>query len=258
MNLTPSERSTLTTHSARASESIARSLRLRLYDHLQHLPVAYHDKAPTGDQVQRCTSDVDTVRMLFASQGVEIARAVLLLGIGIPVMFWMDWRLALVAVAVLPVIIAFSAYFFGRVRGSFKKMDDAEGAMTATLQENLTGIRVVRAFARQQFECDRFGERQSGETPEEEDHHAGDRDHARGVEAQRPPVRQGATPSGGPDRAGDEGCQRAAPERGVVDTDGEHEALHAGVHRGEQHHCEGADEHGNERRCRVRIGHAAR
>jgi ATP-binding cassette subfamily B protein len=141
---------------ARASESIARDLRMRLYDHLQHLPVAYHDKAPTGDQVQRCTSDVDTVRLLFASQGVEIARAILLLGIGIPVMFWMDWRLALVAIAVLPVIIAFSVYFFGRVRGSFKKMDDAEGAMTATLQENLTGIRVVRAFARQQFECDRF------------------------------------------------------------------------------------------------------
>ena len=145
--------------SARASESIARALRLRLYDHLQHLPVSYHDRSPTGDQVQRCTSDVDTVRLLFASQGVEIARAILLLGIGIPIMFWMDWRLALCAIAVLPVIIGFSVYFFGRVRGSFKKMDDAEGAMTATLQENLTGIRVVRAFARQQFECDRFGEK---------------------------------------------------------------------------------------------------
>ena len=71
-----------TAHSSRprrASESIARSLRLRLYDHLQHLPASYHDKAPTGDQVQRCTSDVDQVRLLFASQGVEIARAVLLL-----------------------------------------------------------------------------------------------------------------------------------------------------------------------------------
>src|SRR5687768_15020733 len=53
---------------AQASESIARSLRMRLYDHLQHLPVAYHDKSPTGDQVQRCTSDVDTVRMMFSSQ----------------------------------------------------------------------------------------------------------------------------------------------------------------------------------------------
>ncbi|MBC8105472.1 MAG: ABC transporter ATP-binding protein [Anaerolineae bacterium] len=145
--------------SAQASESIARSLRVRLYDHLQHLPAAYHDKAPTGDQVQRCTSDVDTVRMLYASQAIEIARAITLLGIAIPLMFWMDWKLSLVAIAVLPIIVTFSIYFFGRVRGSFKKMDDAEGAMTATLQENLTGIRVVRAFARQEFECNRFSEK---------------------------------------------------------------------------------------------------
>jgi ATP-binding cassette subfamily B protein len=142
-----------------AAEEMARSLRMRLYDHLQHLPVSYHDKAQTGDQVQRCTSDVDTVRMLFATQAVEIARAVVLLGIGIPLMLWMDWVLALVAIAVLPVIVAFAIIFFGRVQGSFKKMDDAEGAMTATLQENLTGIRVVRAFARQSYECDRFGEK---------------------------------------------------------------------------------------------------
>src|SRR3954449_5526359 len=100
------------------SESIARSLRMRLYDHLQHLPVPYHDKAPTGDQVQRCTSDVDTVRMLFSSQAVEIARAFVLLGIGLPLMFWMDMKLALVAIAVLPVIVGFAIIFFGRVQGS--------------------------------------------------------------------------------------------------------------------------------------------
>lgn len=145
--------------SSYASEQIARTLRMRLYDHLQHLPVSHHDKAQTGDQVQRCTSDVDTVRLLFSSQAVEIARAVALLSIGLPLMFWMDPVLALVGVAMLPIIIIFSIIFFGRVRGSFKKMDDAEGAMTATLQENLTGIRVVRAFARQEFESQRFGER---------------------------------------------------------------------------------------------------
>lgn len=139
-----------------AAESIIRNLRRRLYDHLQHLPVAYHDKSQTGDQVQRCTSDVDTVRMLFTSQAAEIARAGILLAVGIPVMFWMDWVLALVAISLLPIITAFSIVFFGKVRGSFKRMDDAEGAMTATLQENLTGIRVVRAFARQEFECTRF------------------------------------------------------------------------------------------------------
>ncbi|HEY7090461.1 MAG TPA: ABC transporter ATP-binding protein [Tepidisphaeraceae bacterium] len=142
-----------------ASESITRTLRMRLYDHLQHLPASYHDKAQTGDQVQRCTSDVDTVRMLFTSQAIEIARAFVLLGVGIPVMFWMDWVLGLVGISLLPIIVGFSIVFFGKVRGSFKRMDDAEGAMTATLQENLTGIRVVRAFARQQFECDRFSEK---------------------------------------------------------------------------------------------------
>ncbi len=144
---------------AQASEAIARSLRTRLYDHLQHLPVSYYDKAQTGDQVQRCTSDVDTVRMMFASQAVEIARALALLAIGLPLMFWMDQVLALVAVAVLPIIIGFAIYFFGRVRSTFKHMDDAEGAMTATLQENLTGIRVVRAFARQHYEGERFADK---------------------------------------------------------------------------------------------------
>jgi ATP-binding cassette subfamily B protein len=144
---------------SQASESVARALRMRLYDQLQHLPVAYHDKAQTGDQVQRCTSDVDTVKMLFSSQAVEIARATILLGAGLPLMFWMDWRLALVAISILPIIVGFSIIFFGRVRNTFKKMDDAEGAMTATLQENLTGIRVVRAFARQEFESKRFLEK---------------------------------------------------------------------------------------------------
>lgn len=144
---------------SQASESIARTLRMRLYDQLQHLPVAYHDKAQTGDQVQRCTSDVDTVRLLFASQAIEIARACILLLVGLPLMFWMDWKLALVAIAVLPIIVTFALIFFGRVRSTFKQMDDAEGALTATLQENLTGIRVVRAFARQEFESKRFAEK---------------------------------------------------------------------------------------------------
>lgn len=144
---------------AKASESVARALRLRLYDQLQHLPIAYHDKAQTGDQVQRCTSDVDTVRMFYTSQAVEIVRAFILLLVGLPLMFLMDWQLTLVAIAILPVIVIFSIIFFGRVRHTFKQMDEAEGAMTATLQENLNGIRVVRAFARQDHEIRRFAER---------------------------------------------------------------------------------------------------
>jgi ATP-binding cassette subfamily B protein len=139
-----------------ASETIARDLRDRLYDHLQHVPASYHDAAQTGDLVQRCTSDVETIRTFYSSQVVEIGRALLLLATALPVLLWMDWRMALVAVALMPVIFAFSAIYFGRVQGSFKATDEAEGRMTAVLQENLTGIRVVRAFARQEFEKTRF------------------------------------------------------------------------------------------------------
>ena len=134
-----------------ASETIARRLRDRLYAHLQHVPMSWHDKIQTGDIVQRCTSDVDTVRLFYREQTIEIARASLRVLIGFPILFWIDWKMALVATAAMPAIVGFAVLFFRRVQGSFKKMDEAEGEMTAALQENLTGIRVVRAFARQEF-----------------------------------------------------------------------------------------------------------
>jgi ATP-binding cassette subfamily B protein len=142
-----------------ASENIARQLRDRLYEHLQHVPVSYHDTAQTGDLVQRCTSDVDTIRTFYSTQVVEIARAVLLLATALPILLVMDWRMALVAVALMPVVFGFSIVFFSKVQSSFKAADEAEGKMTTVLQENLTGIRVVRAFARQDFERQKFESR---------------------------------------------------------------------------------------------------
>ncbi len=142
--------------SAYASERIIRHLRERLYAHLQHLPMTYHDKVQTGDLVQRCTSDVDTVRGFYNSQIIELVHNSMRIIIVVPILLFLDWRLALVSIALMPVIIGSAIIFFKRVQGSFKKTDEAEGAMTATLQENLTGIRVVRAFARQQFEIERF------------------------------------------------------------------------------------------------------
>lgn len=139
-----------------ASEDIARGLRDRLAAHLQHVPMSWHDKVQTGDIVQRCTSDVDTVRLFYREQVIQIAQAASRIAIGLPILLWLDWKMALAATALMPVIILFAVVFFRRVQGSFKKTDEAEGVMTATLQENLTGIRVVRAFARQEFEIDRF------------------------------------------------------------------------------------------------------
>lgn len=141
---------------AEASQRIARDVRDRLYDQLQHLPVAFHDTQRTGDLVQRCTSDVETLRLFLANQVVEIGRAILMMAVPIPLMLALDVRLTLVSVAVVPPIILFSALFFRRVQRQFTLVDEAEGTMTATLQENLTGIRVVRAFARQEFEKEKF------------------------------------------------------------------------------------------------------
>jgi len=145
--------------SAQASECMARSLREQLYQRLQHLPVAWFDTQQTGDLIQRCTSDVETVRMFLASQLVEVARAVVLLAIGLPILLSLDMELALLSMVVLPIVIWYSARFFINVRDSFQRVDEAEGQLTATVQENLTGVRVVRAFARQEYECKRFGEK---------------------------------------------------------------------------------------------------
>ncbi len=142
--------------SAEASERITRRVRERLYDQLQHLPCSFHDRAKTGDLIQRCTSDVDTLRGFLVSQVVEIGRASMMLVIPLPLMFAIDARMAGVSLVLILPIVGFSVTFFRRVRTRFLAVDEAEGRMSSTLQENLTGIRVVRAFVRQDYEIEKF------------------------------------------------------------------------------------------------------
>ncbi|MDF1666135.1 MAG: ABC transporter transmembrane domain-containing protein, partial [Planctomycetota bacterium] len=144
-------------YAAMASEGIVRRVRDTLYKHLAELPLQYHDKADTGDLLQRASSDVETIRVFLSDQVVEIAKAVLLLVSVLPILIWLDERMALFSVVLFPPILIFAYFFFGKVKSLFLSADEAEGEMTAVLQENLTGIRVVRAFARQDFECDKFG-----------------------------------------------------------------------------------------------------
>jgi ATP-binding cassette subfamily B protein len=141
-----------------ASEAIARRVRDTLYDHLQHLPCRFYDGAETGDLVQRCTSDVETLRTFLSQQIVELGRTVIMLVAVLPIMLAMDPRMTLVSLAVVPVILGIAFVFFSKIKTAFKAADEAEGRMTSRLQENLTGIRVVRAFARQDFEQSRFAE----------------------------------------------------------------------------------------------------
>jgi ATP-binding cassette subfamily B protein len=144
-------------HASIASEAIVRRLRDALYDRLQRLPCAFHDRSETGDLVQRCTSDVETVRVFLQAQVVEIGRALILLGAALPILLSIDRGMTLVSVALFPLIITFAILFFRRIKQVFQRMDEAEATMTTVLQENLTGIRVVRAFARGPHEVERFG-----------------------------------------------------------------------------------------------------
>jgi ATP-binding cassette, subfamily B, bacterial len=145
--------------SALASEAIARRLRDELYRRLHHLRASFYDTADTGDLVQRCSSDVETLRVFLSSDIVEIGRAILLLLSVTPILFWMDVGLAWTSLALMPFIFLFAYVFFTKVKQVFEVTDVAEAEMTAVLQENLTGIRVVRAFARQRYEIDKFAEK---------------------------------------------------------------------------------------------------
>ena len=144
---------------ALASEAIVQNLRLALYARLHHVQANFYDTADTGDLVQRCSSDVETIRVFLSTHVVEIGRAVMLLVTVMPILFWLDQRLAWVSLVLMPFLVIGAYWFFARVKSLFEATDEAEAALTATLQENLTGIRVVRAFARQEYETQRFAER---------------------------------------------------------------------------------------------------
>ncbi|MBT7876454.1 MAG: ABC transporter ATP-binding protein [Gammaproteobacteria bacterium] len=141
---------------ALASEGIVRNLRDRLFDHIEHLPSTFHDTADTGDLVQRCTSDMETVRVFLSGQVIEISRAFLMLIVVLPILFTLDSRMAWLSLTTLPLLFIAAIFFFQRVKNIFESVDKAEAELTTVIQENLTGIRVVRAFARQEFEIEKF------------------------------------------------------------------------------------------------------
>lgn len=139
-----------------ASDGIARRLKEELYDHLNHLPARHHDRADTGDLVQRCTSDVETTRLFLASQVMDIGNALILAGTALPLMLALHVPMTLVSFALIGPLVVYGYVYFRQVRHVFKQVDEAEGMLTGVVQENLTGIRVVRAFARHDHERAKF------------------------------------------------------------------------------------------------------
>jgi ATP-binding cassette subfamily B protein len=141
---------------ARTSEGIARRLRNYLYDHIQRMSFTYHDHTETGELIQRATSDVDAVRRFFADQAINAGHIVLLFVINFVALWSLNARLALLSVVVVPLIVVVSVFFFQRVTKAYEAFQEQEAKLSTTLQENLTGVRVVKAFARQAYEQEKF------------------------------------------------------------------------------------------------------
>ncbi len=141
---------------AQTAEGITRRLRDYLYDHLQRLPFAYHDRTRTGELIERVTSDVEAMRRFYAEQGVEIGRILALFVFNLAALVSLNAKLGLLSILFMPFVLVLSLWFFGRISKAYERYQEQEAVLSARLQENLTGVRVVRAFARQPFERDRF------------------------------------------------------------------------------------------------------
>ncbi len=140
----------------RASETLVKTMRDTLYTHIERLPFSWHMKNHTGDIIQRCTSDIDTTRNFVAGQMTQLFRIIILLALSVTFMISMNVWLCLIALAPMPLIVWYSFQFHKKIGSGFKECDESEGRLSAMAQENLTGVRVVRAFGRERYERDRF------------------------------------------------------------------------------------------------------
>lgn len=149
------------TATARGSEGFVKGLRDALYSHIQRLPFSWHVGHNTGEIIQRCTSDVEVIRNFFTNQLLEVIRIVFMIVYYMVIMFSMDWRIALISAVFIPVVLLYSGIFYSKISKRFRTADEAEGILSTNVQENLTGVRVVRAFGRERYEVDKFNKKNS-------------------------------------------------------------------------------------------------
>ena len=140
----------------KASETLVKTMRDSLFSHIQRLPYSWHMKHKTGDIIQRCTSDIDTTKNFLSEQLTSVFRIVLLLVLSITFMLSMHPVLTLIALIPTPFIILYSFHFHRKIHEGFLACDENEGKLSALAQENLTGVRVVRAFGRERAEIEKF------------------------------------------------------------------------------------------------------
>lgn len=141
---------------AKATETLVKTMRDTLFSHIERLPFQWHMSNHTGDIIQRCTSDIETTRNFISEQMTNLMRIGILLVMSTIFMFTMHTALALIALVPVPIVLWYSLFFHKKFRKGFEECDENEGKLSAMAQENLTGVRVVRAFGREKYERDRF------------------------------------------------------------------------------------------------------
>lgn len=137
-------------------QKIMYDLRMQIFSHIQRLDTAYFDRNPVGRLITRITTDVDVLNELFTSGVVSIFGDLFSLGGIIVVMLWLDWRLALVSFAVIPLLFAVTLWFKIKVRGSYRRVRTAVARINAFLQENITGMSVVQVFVQERRKFRQF------------------------------------------------------------------------------------------------------
>ncbi len=141
----------------RSAQNAAYDLRNRFFNHLQRLPLHFFDLSQTGELMSRATGDTEVIRRFLSGAPTTISRnALLFLGV-LVICFSMNWRLALLAMITFPILLASTLRFRSTVRPVFTEVREREAAMTGYLEEEISGIRVVKAFAREAEEIERFG-----------------------------------------------------------------------------------------------------
>lgn len=135
---------------------VAYDLRNEFYNAVQHLPFAFHDRTHTGDLMSRATSDIAETERFIGIGLMDLTAALLLLGGVTIAMLWESWQLALLALLPFPILLMATIRFGGTVRPMFKSIQEQMGVLSTTMQESFTGIRVVKAFAREPHELQKF------------------------------------------------------------------------------------------------------
>ncbi|MDM8533570.1 ABC transporter ATP-binding protein [Clostridiaceae bacterium HSG29] len=144
---------------AYCAEGIINKFKKDLFNHIQHLPYSYLAKINSGDLIQRSTSDMETIRKFLAVQLVEIIKVILMMIIITYSMLSLNTKLTLVGLSLIPFILIFTFFYFLRVKKYFEITDESEAEMSNVLKENLSMVRVVKAFAREDYEINKFDEK---------------------------------------------------------------------------------------------------